>query len=140
MPKFNNNDDMQIQTIKGMGSLTYSAVKPDNLGALSYTLVSLLVDITGSVQGFENDLKLAIKNVVDACKKSERSENLMVRVVLFNSSIGVYEVHGFKELHTIEVSDYEDLNPGGLTNLYDATFATISAMLQYATELIEDDY
>ncbi len=49
MPKF---DNMQKLTVPGGGNFQFSAIRPDNLGAAEYTLVTIVVDITASVAEF----------------------------------------------------------------------------------------
>lgn len=109
----------------------FSAIEVDNLGASEYTLVSVLVDVSGSIYGFEKDLEKTIKEVISSCSKSPRVNNLMVRLVQFNTS--VTETHGFKLLSEINPSDYDNtLSTGGGTSLYDAMHSAIDATSSYA--------
>ncbi|MCC5612177.1 hypothetical protein LC612_36985 [Nostoc sp. CHAB 5834] len=116
----------------------FSAVRPETLGATEYTLVTLAIDKTGSVSDFADDLFKIKRTVVEACRKSPRSENLLLRVIEFNSS--VTEVHGFKPLSEIDPSGYQVPHCCGLTALYDATFAGISAANSYGKNLAAQDY
>jgi hypothetical protein len=50
------------------------------LGATEYTLVDIEVDMSTSVGPFRGDLIMMIETVIDACRKSPRSDNLLVRV------------------------------------------------------------
>jgi hypothetical protein len=60
----------------------------------------------------------------------------MLRLVSFNSK--VEEVHGFRLLNDIEVSEYDNsLFPCGLTSLYDATHSAIEATADYAKLLVD---
>ena len=119
----------------------FSGVGLDNLGASEYTLVTILVDITGSVDGFERDLEAMLQAAIDACRKSPRSENLLVRVAYFQQYIGVAERHGFKALKDIGPGDYAGtIHPGGGTNLFDACYQGIMAMNAYAKTLYDSDY
>jgi hypothetical protein len=138
MPKMMNNDD-QFQT-KGPASFTFSGVRADQLSETEYTLATIVVDITGSVGGFENDLLKALKTSVESCKKSPRANNLLVRVCEFNSQIGVKEIHGFRLLSDINVDDYElGITTGG-TPLFDATFNGIKATVDYGVTLVDQDF
>jgi uncharacterized protein YegL len=132
------DDDMEHQKIVGPGTFTFSAVKPENLGASEYTLVSIVCDVSGSVVEFSDELLETVKKIVEACKKSERSENLMIRFVTFNST--VEEIHGFKELFSISPDDYDPLRPNGVTALYDASYSGIGAVLTYAESLMDNDF
>jgi uncharacterized protein YegL len=131
-------DDMDVHNIPGPGTFQFSGIRPENLGATEYTLVTVVVDRTGSIQGFEGDLLKMVKNIVDACSKSPRADNLMLRLVTFNED--VTEEHGFKPLNTIQASDYKGFVPEGMTALYDATFSSIAATIQYAQTLVDQDF
>jgi len=131
-------DDMQTIAIPGTGNFQFSAVKLENLGATEYTLVTIAIDISSSVDPFADELLKSLKSIVESCKKSPRAENLMVRLITFNQEI--QEIHGFKLLNQINVNDYKDLNPLGLTALYDATYSAIGAMTTYAKNLTEQEF
>jgi len=120
------------------GSFNFSAVRPEELCATEYTLVTIVVDISGSVHIFSAELLETVKTAINSCKKSPRAENLLIRLVTFNKEI--YEVHGFILLNDINVDDYQDLNCFNLTSLYDATYESIGATLSYSKNLISQDF
>lgn len=138
MPKITGD----METHKLGGSFTFSGTRVESLGATEYTLVTIAVDVTGSVWGFENDLGNALITAVESCRKSPRSENLLVRVVLFSTSYpsGLKEIHGFKPLADIDTASYPQLNPGGGTPLYDACYSGIGSMNTYAKKLVDQDF
>lgn len=139
MPKL-LNEDTEIVKISGGGSFQFSAVRPENLGATEYTLVTIVTDVTGSVAPFSKSLLEMIKFIVEACKKSPRSENLLLRVVTFNYYDNIKEIHGFKLLNTIDPNDYVLPRCVGMTALYDASYDAISATLTYSKSLIDLDF
>jgi uncharacterized protein YegL len=125
------------------GNFSFTGARIANLGATEYTLVSVFVDVSGSVGGFADQLREMLITAVQACQKSPRSDNLMVRVVLFSTMFsreGTSEVHGFKPLAEIDPQAYPPLRTGGGTPLYDATYNGIAAMNTYAQELVNNDY
>lgn len=128
-------DDMTQSTASGFG---FSAVRPETLGAVEYTLVTLVLDKTGSVSSFASELFAVKQTVVDACKKSPRSENLLLRVLEFNSRID--EVHGFVPLASIDSAQYVVPDCTGVTALYDATVSAVSATRAYGKALADQDY
>ena len=85
---------MQSIAIAGASNFKFSAVRPDDLGASEYTLVTIAVDISTSVSGFENELEACVKAILGAAKKSPRADNLLVRIISFNSDLE--EIFGFK--------------------------------------------
>jgi len=129
---------MAMVQMPGPGSFTFSAIRPETLGATEYTLVTVVVDVTGSVSSFAMELLQCLKNIVGACQKSPRAENLLFRVLAFNNQ--VHEVHGFKLLSEIDPNDYKSFNPAGMTALTDATYESITATLTYAKTLLDQDF
>ena len=138
MPRLNKSGNMQTIQIPGPGTFTFSAVRLDDLGATEYTLVTIVVDITSSVVPFAKELLNCVKQIVEACKKSPRAENLLLRVLAFNSKLE--EIHGFKPLSDIRAEDYKPFKPYGMTALYDASYSGISATLEMAKQLIRQDF
>ncbi|MGK0290187.1 MAG: putative secreted protein [bacterium] len=137
MPRMDIQDpDMQV--LNANGNFQFSAVRPEKLEATEYTLVTIVVDTTGSVWDFADELLNSLKTVIQSCKKSPRSENLMVRVTNFNNKIT--EVHGFKLLSMIDENKYPKIDPSGSTALYDATEDGISSVVTYAQDLVDQDF
>lgn len=117
----------------------FSAVRADNLGASEYTLATIVCDRSSSVAGFQKELEAALKTALEACQKSPRSDNLMLRLTKFNE--GVDEVHGFRLLNTIDPKEYDGaIDCSGYTALFDATFMGIEATIEYARILYGQDY
>jgi len=132
-------DDKTMSLMSTCGNYQFSAVKIDALGATEYSLCSIVIDNTGSVSGFKNEMEACIKTAMEACQKSPRAENLLLRLVKFNTKIE--EVHGFKLLGSINVKDYDGiLNPDGMTALFDATHTSIEATRDYGKTLSQQDF
>jgi len=138
MPRLMATDENQVITIPGPGNFQFSGTRIENLGATEYTLATVVCDSSGSVDPFKDHLLNAVKMVVGACKKSPRAENLLLRFLIFNENL--QEIHGFKELSTIDINDYKELKPHGMTALYDATFNAIGATLEMSKNLLSQDF
>ena len=138
MPRLMAQNDTQTIAIPGPGNFNFSGVKIDDLGATEYTLATMVVDISGSVSPFKAQLLDCIKAVVGACQKNPRKDNLLFRLLLFNSTL--QEVHGFLNLTDIDPDQYDALNPDGMTSLYDATFDGIGATVEYGKLLVKQDF
>lgn len=137
MPKL-TSDELQTNKIKGT-SFTYSAAKIEELGATEYTLVTIVVDQSGSVNEFKDELEKCLSEIVKACKYSPRADNLMIRLIRFSSDYD--EMHGFKELSNINPDDYIGcLNINGMTALFDSSYNAIMASNDYGKSLYENDY
>lgn len=136
MPKFTDDDVVQVNT----GHFGFSGARPESLSGVEYTLATVVVDTTGSTAAFVAELQKACETIVEACKKSPRADNLLLRVAQFNSSIGVQEVHGFLPLEQIDVARYANLAATGWTNLNDAVYTSVDASNKYAKILAGQDY
>lgn len=142
MPRMMTGDTMEIGKIGGAQAFQFSATRIEHLGATEYTLVTIAVDTTGSVQDFADKLRACLIAAVESCKKSPRSNNLLLRVILFSSSLknGVEEIHGFKPLGEIDPQKYPVFDPEGTTPLYDASFSAVGATNSYAKKLMGQDF
>lgn len=133
---------MEIGAVGGAQAFKFSATRIANLGATEYTLVTIAVDITGSTSPFADELRKCLVAAVESCKRSPRANNLLLRVILFSSSLkdGIEEIHGFKLLSEIDPTQYPQFNPHGGTPLYDAAYSAVGATNAYAKQLMAQDY
>lgn len=133
---------MEISTVGGAQAFKFSAIRIANLGATEYTLVTVAVDVTGSTEPFSDELRKCLVAAVESCKKSPRANNLLLRVILFSSSLkdGIEEIHGFKPLSEINPTQYPQFNPHGTTPLFDAAYSAVGATNAYAKQLMQQDY
>jgi len=127
-----------VETHQQPFGFSYSAVSMDQLDATEYTLVTVALDSSGSVRPYAKDLCKAMQSVLDCTLKSPRSENILMRVIQFNSTVS--EIHPFLPVTTIDRSRYEGLAPGGSTALYDAVFSSVNALNDYAARLASNKY
>lgn len=122
----------------------FSATRIDQLQASEFTLVSLLFDTSGSTSFFRKEMKEALANIIKACSKSPRKDNLLFRVCEFGSRNKFNEIHGFKLLQHVDPTDsvYDVLmtSSSGATALFDAAENAISATAAYAKTLYDNDY
>lgn len=137
MPKL-TDENLETINVKGT-NFQYSAVRLDKLGATEYTLVSIITDISGSVSGYKNELEKCLQEILKSCRKSPRSDNLMLRLLTFNTNVD--ELHGYKLLSECNPDDYVNiLNTGGMTSLYDASYNGILSASDYAKTLTDNDF
>ena len=139
MPRLGNDDPTMETHQVGASNFSFSAKRVEDLGASEYTLALLIVDTSPSVDAFAKEIESAVKEVVKSCRRSPRADNLMLRVVMFNSTVDEY--HGFKPLTECNEDDYDDcIQTRGLTALYDATYNGVQSMIQYGRDLTENDF
>lgn len=135
MPTIGGSQALQKFKASNFG---FSATRMNDLGAGEYTLVTIIADRSGSTTDFQKEMEACIKEIVGACMKSPRADNLMIRLVTFESNHA--EVHGFKLLSSINLADYDNvLHPGGMTALFDAAVDGIEATNVYGRTLSEQD-
>lgn len=128
-----------LESLNAGSGYKFSAAKIKDLGASEYTLATILMDASSSVEGFAVQLEQALKTIFKACDKSPRKDNLLLRVVQFAST--VTELHGFKLLNTIQEKDYDGiLQLGGSTALFEACDDGIQATGTYGKQLTSQDF
>jgi hypothetical protein len=133
----NVNDN--LESFKAASGYSFSATKMDKLGASEYTLVTVAVDVSGSVTPFRLQIENCLKTVFKSMAKSPRSDNLMFRVVLFDTT--VRELHGFKLLSDIKEEDYTNsIQIGGMTSLFEAMDNSVQALSSYGKNLTAQDF
>ena len=143
MPRMMTDDSMTVGKVgTGVQAFQFSGARIERLGATEYTLVTIAVDVTGSTKGFADELRKSLITAVESCKKSPRSANLLLRVILFSGSLhgGIEEIHGFKPLSEVDPNSYPQLNPEGMTPLFDAAFSAVGATNAYAKTLMYKEF
>ena len=135
MPKLENYKN-------NASSYGFSAVSLGDLtGTTEYTLVTIAVDKSGSVDGFNTNINSAVAEVVEACRNAPRADNLLIRVVEFDNRLE--ELHGFKKLLDCNPSDYTDstmMAPRGSTALFDASLNSVESTINLGKDLTKQDY
>jgi len=139
MPVFTDSHAMPSQQIGGT-NYGFSAARIEDLGATEYTLGLVVIDVSGSTSGFRREMEKALKEIVKACRRNPRADNMMLRVVLFDNQ--VTEFHGFKPLPACNENDYNGClgTSGGMTALYDATYNAVKSATQYGAQLVAKDF
>jgi len=134
-------DDTESNVVNIKGGFQYSNIGLERLDSTSYTLGTLVVDCSGSLRGREKDLEMIMKEVVERLKEEDTAQNILWRVVVFNSIVKVKEIHGFKLLQDIDTTtDYSGVLCEDMTPLFDAVGSTIEATLVEAARLWDEDY
>ena len=132
-------NDTLTQTALPTSHYGYSATRLDDLGAAEYTLVTIVCDVSSSVAAFRKDLEHTLQSIIRACQYSPRADNLMLRLLAFDTTL--HELHGFKLLERCNLADYDNvLHIGGTTALYDAAENAVSAVTDYARQLGASDF
>lgn len=131
--------NQDLESLKAGSNYKFSGTKISKLGASEYTLVTLVVDASSSVESFAPQLEQALKTVLKACQKSDRKNNLMLRLTQFADRLT--ELHGFKLLSEIKETDYDGiLQIGGMTTLFDAIDEGIQVETSYGATLTAQEF
>lgn len=131
--------DTDLETLQAGSNYQFSAMKIADLGASQYTLATMVIDASGSVLGFSQQLEDTVKTIFKSMAKSPRKDNLMLRLTQFSND--VKELHGFKTLGLINETDYNGvLTIGGNTALFDAVDEAIQSTSTYAKQLFASDF
>lgn len=130
-----SSGNMVSGSVCGFG---FSGVRPERLGETEYTLVTVVLDRTGSVAGFEKELAGALQGAVGACAKSPRADNLLLRYVTFAND--VTEVFGFTPMGQVDAAQVAVPVCSGGTALRDAVFSASSAANAYGKSLFDADF
>lgn len=132
----NENLEHHDLTVSNFG---FSAMGINDLEASEYTLVTLACDASPSVEVFKPKMEECLQEILKACRRSPRADNLMQRLLAFNNRLE--EIHGFQPLKDLNPTDYQNCLPvGGLTSLFDATVNALEAIGKYGKTLVEHDY
>ena len=128
-----------LENLNAGSGYKFSATKINDLGAAEYTLATIVMDASSSVDPFAAQLVQAIKTIFKACDKSPRRDNLMLRLTQFAGQLT--ELHGFKLLSAINEKDYDNvLQIGGSTALFDAMDEAIQATGTYGKQLTSQEF
>ena len=138
MPKLLGVDADQAATT--MHGFDYTSIAVGKLGASEYTFAGIVMDITTSVGPFKAGLEKMLETALGSLQKSPRVLNLLARTTAFNSMVGIEEFHGFTLLNSIDPTGFKNLiQPGGMTNLRDATLEMVESVNDCATKLFDDE-
>ena len=136
MPKIENAASMTA--FKTGNAYAFSGIGIDDLGAAEYTLVTVVVDISGSVSTFKDKLIECLKTILESCQDDPRAENLLLRVVKFREHVS--ELFGFRNLSEIDPDEFDTAldDIGGITALYDGSHTSIDASMTYGSDLMNN--
>ena len=137
MPKIGGDDANMVQA--NAGHFGFSHVQMEDLGASEYTEVVIINDCSGSVASFRKQMEACLKEIVKSCAFSPRADNLLLRVIRFDTNVS--EIHGFKLLSQCNIDDYDGcLQEGGMTALYDASVDGIESAANFGRDLQKQDF
>lgn len=103
------------------------------------TLILRIIDASGSMDRFKQELIDAAKLNVDALINSKAGDEMLMSTWLFNDMTGLSVIDGFVPLVDVTTLDLNNFRPGGYTNLYDTVHLALtdenSGIMAYAKSL-----
>jgi uncharacterized protein YegL len=120
------------ELLTGFSNVQFTNFDPTNVATDDVILVTFVIDKSGSVGSFVNDLNKVLNEFVDEISKSHVSDKVLVQTLLFNGKVEV--VHGFKPITEV---DKFNINTTGYTALYDATKFALANAWNYKNDLTQ---
>jgi uncharacterized protein YegL len=127
----------------GGNPLEFSTSPIDKLTESRYTISRVMMDVTGSLKGFEPDILQALTKIVLALQESTYKYNILHGVSWFSSRFlqNIEEVHGTLPASDLDPAQlYKNVLCDGLTPLRDAFAAGIDMVLTEAEDRWENDF
>ena len=115
------------------GNFGYKAVAVNDLLSSENTIVTGLVDESGSTSPWKRDIELCIKEIVKSLYHCPVADKLVYRHCHFDTTFK--ELHGFRPLKECKESDYDGCwAGGGQTALFKSECNVLHATLDYAKQ------
>lgn len=144
MPKF--TDDSTLEQFH-VGTFGFTAQTITELESSGYTLADIVVDVSGSTDGFTAAMEAALKGSIVALKGDPaqkikphpKADSMMIRITRFSNT--VEEIIGYTLLSNVDLDLLTDsLKPQGSTALFDACIGGAEAAFHYGEALRKEDY
>lgn len=112
------------------GGYGYNATPIDNLTSFENTIVTGLLDESGSTRPFARQMELCVQEIIRSLRHCPAADKLLYRHCHFDTNFR--EVHGFKPLAECHEGDYDGCwAGGGQTALYNSCSNVLKATLDY---------
>lgn len=117
----------------------YTGTPVDQLTSTENTIVTMLLDESGSTTSYARQMELCVKEVVKSLRHCPQKDRLIYRHCHFDTNFR--EVHGFKPLIDCKEDDYDGVwAGGGSTALYNSCENVVLSTLDYAKQQAEQRY
>ncbi len=123
-----------ISNLNGPTMLDTVGVGLEEIGSNEVTLAMNIIDMSGSMYGYANDLIQAYnEDYLRAMAGSSVADDILVSTVLFNDKVEL--MHGYVNLADAPLLTSRRYAPTGSTALYDAVAAGLTNMVLYTQQL-----
>jgi uncharacterized protein YegL len=108
----------------------------DTLDATEATLVTVVLDASGSMEAHRRTVVEAFNTMLTALQKSKASSNILLSTWSFSDAPTL--VHGFQPVTQLQPMDLNDYRPTGSTALYDTVLSTMTGIVTYGQKLADN--
>lgn len=133
-----NSQTLQSFMLPG-GGYGYQGTPVDDLGSSDNTLVTCLLDESGSTSAYARQMEIAVQEIIKSLRHCPAADKLIYRHCHFDTNFR--EVHGFKPLADCHEQDYDGIwAGGGQTALYNSCINVLDATVDYAEKMAAKRY
>ena len=126
--------DLVIANLNGPAVAAAVHTPLDQLTSNDVTLAMNIIDMSGSMAAYANDLIRAYnQDYLAAMRHSPAADDILVSAILFHDD--AQTLHGYVPLADAPPLDSKTYNPDNATALYDAVAAGMTNMILYAQQL-----
>jgi uncharacterized protein YegL len=120
----------EIEDFSGNFGVNFTNFDPNNLVTDEVIGITVVIDKSGSVYNYVDDMNDALNDFLHTMQKSHHSSKMMVQVVEYDDKVNV--VNGYQPI--LDVKDFNVL-PNGLTSLYDGVYVALKNSMEYKEKL-----
>lgn len=119
-----------MEEIQNSFGLNFNNFDADNIQSDETINCVFVIDKSGSVYSYVNDMNNALNDFLQTMQKSHVADKLLVSTVEFDGHVSV--VSGFQPISNVKPFD---IKPGGMTALYDAVKVGLENAISYREQL-----
>lgn len=119
-----------MEEIQNSFGLNFNNFDADNIQSDETINCVFVIDKSGSVYSYVKDMNNALNDFLQTMQKSHVADKLLVSTIEFDGDVSV--VSGFQPISNV---NQFNIQPGGLTALYDAVKAGIENAISYREQL-----
>jgi uncharacterized protein YegL len=108
----------------------------DDLDATEATLVSVVLDMSSSMSGYQSEVITAYNTMLDALKGSKAAASIMLSTWTFSDSPNL--LHGYLPVGQVQKLSTNEYSPNGMTALYDTVMGTMTGIVSYGQKLLDN--
>lgn len=108
----------------------------DDLDASEATIVDLVLDASSSMGPHGQTVIDSVNTLIKALQGSKAAASILVSIWTFNERPNL--VHGFLPVKQVPPVTSREYHPSGTTALYDTLLATMTGLVSYGTDLVNN--